>query len=162
MSIELTVLNVPYAYPTDGQSPGWGEAATDWATAVTEALNDLIAPTDITKTTFVIANNQTTFTDINGLNFNTGLVRSASISYACYRVTDSNTYGHSESGTINIVYDNSAPTPKWSITAFGITGNSGITFDITDAGQVQYKSTNITGANYSGVITFRANTLPQS
>lgn len=161
MAIDLTVLNVPYSYPTDGQSPGWGEGATDWAVAVTEALNDLIAPTDITQTTFVIANNQTSFTDINGLNFNTGLVRSATINYSCYRISTSNPSGHAESGILDIVYDNSAASPKWLISGSGITGNSGITFNILDSGQLQYKSTDIGSAGYSGVLHFRAKTLAQ-
>jgi len=35
MSTTLTIVGVPYAYPTAGDPPGWGGAATSWASAVT-------------------------------------------------------------------------------------------------------------------------------
>lgn len=161
MPVTLTVNNIPFEYPVPGDSPGWGQPATDWATQVTIALQDLQGLTDIPQKTFTISNNVTSFTDIAGLTFNTGLVRAAFIDYSVYRTSTGSPSGFSESGNINIVYDNlAAPGSKWRIVGGSIPGNSGVTFTITDAGQFQYKSTDM-GAGHSGNMHFRAKTLNQ-
>jgi hypothetical protein len=160
MSVTLTVNNIPFEYPVSGDEPGWAEGATGWAEEVTEVLGELLGPNDIIETTFNIQNNISTFTNIASLSFNTGEVRGAAINYTIYRVSDTTTSGKAESGTINIVYDNAAASgSKWTYTVFGVNGNSGVTFDVTDAGQFQYKSTDIGSAGYSGVMTFRAKSL---
>lgn len=162
MPVTLVVNNTPYEYPIDGDSPGWGQPATDWATAVTAVLNELLGSTDIIQTPFVIDNNITSFTDILGLSFNTGLVRAAVIDYSIYRTSTGSPSGHAETGVLNVVYDNLAsPGSKWSILGYGVNGNAGVTFSITDSGQVQYKSSNISSSGYSGIMHFRAKTLAQ-
>ncbi len=162
MPVTLIVNNTPFEYPVPGDSPGWGQAASDWATAVTSALTDLQSPNDIPQTTFAIQNNLTSFGDITGLSLNTGQVRAAIIDYSVYRVSTSNPSGHAEAGTMSAVYDNSAAAgSKWIISIGEIEGNSGLVFDITDTGQIQYKSSDIGSAGYSGVMHFRAKTLAQ-
>lgn len=162
MPITLIVNNTPFEYPIDGDSPGWGQAATDWATEVTLVLNELLGSSDIIQTPFVISNNVSVFTDILGLSFNTGLVRAAVIDYSVYRTSTASPSGHAETGVLNIVYDNSAaPGSKWSMIGYGVNGNSGVTFNITDAGQVQYKSSDIGAAGHSGIMKFRAKALNQ-
>ncbi len=153
----LVVNNIPYNYPDSGTSPGWGAEATGFAEGVTEVLGQLLGPNDITQTTFQVQNNISSFTNIASLVFNTGQVRAATVQYAIYRTSATNPSGKAESGTINLVYDNSAASDsKWSFTVFGVTGNSGVTFAVTDLGQFQYKSTDIGSSGYSGVMTFRA------
>lgn len=162
MPITLIVNNIPYEYPIEGDSPGWGQPATDWATEVTLVLNELLGSSDIIQTPFVINNNVTSFTDILGLSFNTGLVRAANINYSVYRTSTANPSGHSETGVMNIVYDNlAAPGSKWQMVVYGIAGNSGVTFNITDAGQLQYKSSDIGSLGHSGTMHFRAKALNQ-
>jgi hypothetical protein len=162
MPITLIINSIPYQYPIPGDSPGWGEGATDWAEAVTEVLNDLVSPTDILQTTFSVANNNTSSANVSGLSFNTGLVRAAFIKYSIYRVSTSNPSGQSEGGEMIAVYDNSAATGnKWSLTQGPVNGNSGITFTMTDNGQVQYTSTDIGTPGYSGIMKFSATTLAQ-
>lgn len=39
MSIDLTIDNVTYNYPTQGTNPGWAEDAANWAEAVTNKVN---------------------------------------------------------------------------------------------------------------------------
>jgi hypothetical protein len=161
MPVTLTVNNIPIEYPVPGDSPGWGQSATEWATQVTLALQDLQGLTDIPQKTFTIQNDVQTFTDIAGLTFNTGLVRAAFIDYSIYRTSTSNPSGQVECGNINIVYDNlAAPGSKWRVVGGLIAGSSGITFQITDAGQFQYKSTDL-GAGHSANMHFRAKTLNQ-
>lgn len=158
----LIVNNISFEYPIPGDEPGWGQAASDWAAEVTDVLNDLLGPNDIIQTSFTIQNNIASPTDVAGLSFNTGQVRAANIQYSVYRITDSNTSGFAESGMISIVYDNSAsPGNKWSMASGPTNGLSGVTFSITDAGQFQYTSTNLTGTNYVGTMRFRAQTLSQ-
>ena len=162
MPITLTVNNQPFNYPVPGDSPGWGADATGWAEQVTAVLNDLQNPNDILDTSFNITNNQTSFTNVNGLVFNTGQVRSATINYSVYRVSTASPSGNAESGTLVITYDNAAaPGSKWSMIGTDLDGNSGITFTITDGGQIQYKTTDIGTSGYNGVMHFRAKTLAQ-
>lgn len=161
MPVTLTVNNIPFEYPVAGDSPGWGGPATDWATQVTIALQDLQGLTDIPQKTFTIQNNISTFTDVAGLSFNTGLVRAGFIDYSVYRTSTSNPSGVTEAGEIVVVYDNLAsPGAKWLMVQGPKAGTSGITFTITDAGQIQYKSSNL-GAAHSGNMHFRAKTLNQ-
>ena len=162
MAKTLIVNNTSYLYPSPGEDPGWGEEATGWAEEVTDVLSSLLGPDDILETTFNVNNNISVDTNVNGLSFNTGTVRSVNIQYSLYRVSDSTPSGNAESGIISLVYDNSAASGfKWTLTQGGISGNAGVTFTITDAGQVQYKSTDIGSINYSGVMKFKAEALQQ-
>jgi len=154
----LIVNNTPFNYPTSGDEPGWGGDATGWAEEVTKVLNNLVGPDDILETSFNIANNQSTVADITGLVFNAGSVRSAVITYAIYRLSDSNPSGFAETGEIHLVYDNN---DGWHLGLGGIIGNSGVIFSITPAGQIQYESNDIGNINYIGIIKFKAQTLQQ-
>lgn len=162
MPITLTVNNQPFEYPVAGDSPGWGEPATDWAVEVTTVLNSLQGANDILQTTFTVANNISSSTNVIGLVFNTGQVRAAVIEYSIYRVSTGQPSGHSEAGVMVISYDNLASAgSKWSLVIGPVTANSGVTFTITDAGQIQYQSTDIGATGYSGNMHFRARTLTQ-
>jgi hypothetical protein len=162
MPVTLTVNNIPFSYPVPGDSPGWGAGATAWATEVTTVLDNLLGPNDILQTTFPLANNVTSPTNVTGLIFNTGQVRAAFIEYSIYLTSTSNPSGQSEAGLMIAVYDNSAGTGnKWSLTMGPVNGDSGVTFTMTDAGQIQYQSPNIGATGFSGVIHFRATALAQ-
>lgn len=157
----LTVANNVFVYPDPGSAPGWGSDATAWAEAVTEVLSTLVSPNDILQTSYVINNNVALDTDINRMFFDPGSVRAANITYSVYRTSTANPSGSVESGTIYLLYDNSASLgSKWQLGQQKI-GNSGVVFSITDAGQVQYTSTDIDSIGYSGEIKFLAKTLDQ-
>lgn len=159
MPKSLTINNVPYQYPEAGDPPGWGEEATGWAEEVTDVLNSVQGPNDITETTASIANNQTTPIEIPGLLFDPGSVRGAEIKYTVYRITDDVGSGNAEFGVIHAIYDNAAPvTEKWKI-SHEYTGDSGVTITISDIGQFFYVSTDITGANYQGIMKFTGRAL---
>lgn len=158
MAKTLTVNSIPFNYPTSGDEPGWGGQSTDWASAVTDVLADLVGPNDILETAFNIANNQTSFADVTGLVFNAASVRAADITYSVFRISSTNLSGNTEKGTIQIIYDNNA---GWDINQGSILGNAGVIFSITPAGQIQYKSTDIGATSYVGVMKFRAKALQQ-
>jgi hypothetical protein len=137
-----------------------GAQATGWATAVTNALNNIQNPTDIPQTTYNLSNNISTPTNIPGLAFNTGLVRAAFVDYSIYRTAPGQLSGISEAGQMIFLYDNLASSGSlWQVTGGPIDGNSGVTLTITDQGQVQYTSTNIPSSTM--VIHFSAKTLNQ-
>jgi hypothetical protein len=162
MPITLIVQNVPYQYPQASDSPGWGQQATAWAQAVTTVLNDLLGPNDILETSFAVNNNVSSFTNVAGLTFDPGTVRSATIIYSVYRISTDSPSGQSESGIINLTYDNNASSgSKWSLIQYGINGDAGVTFSVLYSGQVQYTSSNMSATGYSGVMHFSARTLSQ-
>ena len=160
MSIPLTIQGVTYNYPESGTDPNWAEEASSWSSAVTSALNSLLGSGDILLSTATIANNQSSSADVSGMLFDPTSVRAANISYTIYRVTATVTSGNAESGTIYITYDNNASSGNKWLLSQQINGSSGVTFSITDLGQVQYTSTSLAGASYSGTIKFSAKTLP--
>jgi hypothetical protein len=156
----LTVNNQPFETPIDGDPPGWGEQTSEWMAAVTDTLDELQGANDIPQTSFTVQNDISSAENVTGLSFNTGQVRSASIAYSVYRVSTAAPSGNSESGTMEIIYDNAAGAgSKWQMSVFGIAGNSGVSFTITDLGQVQYTSTDIDSVGYSGTMRFAAKSL---
>lgn len=162
MAVDLTVNNTTHAFPEPGDSPGWGDAVTGWAEDVTVVLDTLLGSNDIALTSANLLNNQASAINVAGLSFNTGAVRAATVVYSIYRISSTNPSGKAESGEIRLVYDNAASSGnKWSLTQGNIVGNAGVIFTITDAGQVQYTSTDIGSTSYSGAMKFRAATLPQ-
>jgi hypothetical protein len=161
MPSNIVVNNVPIAYPSAGDGPGWGEAATTFAEEVATALGNINNPNDILETTFAVANNVGSFTNVAGLAFNTGAVRAAEISYSIIRSSNSNPTGIVEAGSMTAVYDSAASVgSKWQVSVGPIVGpGAGCTFTVTDTGQIQYTSSDIGSTGYTGEMRFRAKTI---
>lgn len=149
MSITLVVNNTPFEYPEQGEPQGWGEAATGWASEVTKVLSSVSGPSDILETADTIINNQTTFLDIVNFTFDSNTVRSFSVRGNVYR-----THGAFEKSEEFLLVGLYQGVNGWLLQQEGI-GDAGITFNITSLGQIQYKSTNLVGTPYSGIIKFR-------
>jgi hypothetical protein len=160
MSRTLIINNTPYEIPDAGDPPGWGGDTTDWMSAVTDVLDSIVGSADILPTSFTVANNQTTPSDVTGLIFDGGAVRSSIINYNIYRISDSNPSGFSESGTLTVLYDSNASNP-WTMTQCNVNGYSGVNLDITNSGQILYTSNDIGSVNYSGLMTFYAKSILQ-
>lgn len=158
---QLTINNNTFNYPDPGQDPGWGEDATGWAESVTEVLNTLLAPGDILQTSFSVANNVASPSNVVGLFFDGATVRAANISYAINRTSNTNPYGINETGTIYLNYDGAAPLgSKWTLSQQKH-NDAGVTFSVNDSGQILYTSTDIGATNYQGTMKFSAKTLSQ-
>jgi len=153
MSKDLVVNGITYKYPISGDDPGWGEEASDWAEAVTDLLSTFINAGDIIESSISLVNNQTTFIDVIGLSFDPATVRAASIFYSVYITTDSNEV--IEAGEMTAAYKDVAG--EW-VYSQDFIGDAGIEFQITNGGQVQYKTSDITGTNYNSLMKFRAKT----
>lgn len=151
MAIDLQVGNTTYAYPTPGEEPNWGADATSWAQAVTELLQSIAGAGTINEVESVIANNVTTDTEVLGLAFSETLTQAAIVLYRIVRDSDDIT-PVTEMGKLDIVYDNGT----WKMSReIGAGEPAGVTLDINSLGQVVYQSTNISGANYEGVVKFK-------
>jgi hypothetical protein len=104
------------------------------------------------ETQFTIANNQSSAASITGLVFDKTVYITAEVQYTVMRKTDTAASGVRETGRLLCTYE--SQENAWNIEplvdTFMTNGPSGITFSITSAGQIQYTSTNITGANYVG------------
>lgn len=149
----LQVGNQTFEYPEQGTELPWGEDATGWAEAVTEALQTVQGPNDKLKTEVTLANNQTTPTDISGLSFNVAAILAVTIEYYVERIYDGGATQIGESGVIRAYYDG---------TDFNIsvqaTEDAGVDITATNAGQFQYTSDN--KANHtSSRIVFTAKTI---
>lgn len=152
----LVINGNSYAYPDPSQEPGWGVEATDWASAVTDALNSLSGEGTINETLSTI-DLAVINKDLAGLAFNAAVVEGADISYRLTRKTDSAEYA--EKGTLHIVY-NAGTVEKWFISREITAGTDAmVTFDIDTNGQVTYTSLAISGTNYSGSIKFKTSTI---
>lgn len=160
----LTVGNKIFNYPEAGQQPGagdssigYGEDATAWAVAVTEALGALSSPGDILVATQAIANNQTEM-PIIALTLESSLTRAANVSYTVRRKTDLTTIV--ETGTLYLTLNGST----WELGQIK-TGDAAITFAFssTSLGQVIYSTSNMSGtydSDYSSM-QFSMKTLSQ-
>lgn len=93
MSKRLTVGNQVFEYPDNTQSPGWGEAASDWAEAVSDILEVFQGPNDLVSQ---IQDLPITTGAIPGVIFSTANVASFKFEYAILNGTSV-----LESGVIN-------------------------------------------------------------
>lgn len=160
MSTNLTVNNNIFAYPDPGDEPGWGQAATGWASEVTTVLSSIQSADDILETSFSIANDTLSPLNIEGLFFNPVTVRGATIQYSFYRTTSLTELA--EKGIIELVYKNGGTSgSKWTLSRSFVGDDAGVTISMTDAGQGQYISSNLSGTSYAGVIKFSAQAIAQ-
>jgi hypothetical protein len=155
---QLTINGTTYNFPDSGEDPNWSEELIAWAEAITEAFNDAVAGTgDILESSAAIANNTSVAADVNGLQFTTATVKSAIVNYQCY--IDAGTTGNSETGIILLTYDDTGSVGNKWLMSLQKVGDAGISLSITDAGQVQYISSNLGSALYTRRIVFSAKVL---
>lgn len=148
---DLLVNNEIFNYPDPGTEPGWGTDATGWAVAVTEVLNSLAGPGTINEVQSVIENNISDAIALPGLVFAASLTQSATVLYRIQRDTD-DISPIIEQGRLDIMLDNGT----WKMSRDIIVGNlAGVTFSIDATGQINYTSTNLAGANYTGFVKFK-------
>ncbi len=123
--------------------------------ASTKAYTDTkvaIVTGDIIPTNFIAANNQASAADVTGLAFANGVTRSFKALVDVRIDATSDLYELFELTAIQ-------KAASWDMSQTATGDTSGIVFSITNAGQVQYTSTNETGF-VSSSIKFRASTIP--
>jgi hypothetical protein len=154
---QVTINGTTYTNPEQGTTPPWGDDLHDLIEAIVTSLNSVVGSADILLTNFNIANNQAVAANVVGASFDTSQVRSAIISYSISRSTSSSELV--ECGQIYINYKNSTGT--WDL-AQNYGGSSGVTFTITNGGQLQYVSSNMSGTSYVGKMKFSAKSFLQT
>lgn len=110
--------------------------------------NTSFVPGDLDEVSFALANNQVAFTNVTGVAFANGVNRSAELQYSVVIDATADLY---ESGKILAVQRGA----DWTISQSLNGDNSEVLFDITSAGQLQYKSGNYAGF-VSGTLKVRA------
>lgn len=123
----------------------------------TELLINSLAGINATKidplySTFVLVNNISSAVDITGMTFSQATEKAFYIDYYIIRKTDTVGSEAAQTGNIRGIYN--SQLSKWLITDTFSGQNAGVTFSITAAGQIQYKTTNITGSNYIGTLAW--------
>jgi hypothetical protein len=160
MAIDVTINGIPYKIPETG-AQGWGEEMTGWCVAVTRELNGLITLGDIPLTSGNLLNNQASPPTqlIPGLRFDISTVKGAFVEYNILRTTNETYERLTETGMLVVTYN--PITFAWDLARYSA-GDAGIEFAISNVGsvgQAYYSSTNLTGAQYSGTIRFRARVI---
>lgn len=150
MGTPLTINNNVYDFPTPGEEPGWGNDATEWAKAITDALASLVPAGTLNEAQSAIDNNQIN-QEVSGLLFSFLLTKTATVLYRLERDTASMS-PLVEQGYLYILYDNGVWLMSREISAGTPTG---VQLDIDSSGQVRYTSTNLVGAGYTGFIKFK-------
>lgn len=162
MSISITINGTVIDFPSSDASPNWAQGVIDFAQAVEGALSGLSGAFDVPPTILNIdaQNPSSGPVDIPNLSFSTAQVRGAFIRLAVYRNTSSTTAY--EIDDIEVIYSpNNSPGSKWEMSPSRV-GDAKITFNITDAGQVQFTTTTLAGSSHVGKITYTAQALLQS
>ena len=143
---------------SDAQSQAAAAAASAAAAAASAAsINNWLGTSLIQQTTFTIANNIGSATDVTGLLFSSASCKSAKVHGALRRKTD--TASSEVLGYFDLILMYSNQDSAWylvSVREDNVSSSTGVTFTVTSAGQVQYVSTNIAGANYAGEFKFKA------
>lgn len=122
---------------------------------VLEALATLLEAgfPNATKGSQTLLNNQSSAVNITGLVFDKTNVKSARFLIDCHRETDTGSEQVDEQFELVAMYD--PVNDSWSIHWNSIgPDDSYVTFAISSAGQVQYLSSNFSGANYDGTLRF--------
>jgi hypothetical protein len=102
------------------------------------------------STSFSLANNISSATNVTSLSFSTATVLAAVIEYSIAR--SSSTTKATAVGRLRIVYN--SLTNVWSTSDDYAGNDTGINFTVTAAGQVQYTSTNYSGTSYVGTLQY--------
>lgn len=155
MAKQVTVNGSEYTLDQQGDNPPWGEELSDLLQALVDVAAQVINTGDVPTTSFIIADNTGSPTSITGLLFDPATVRSSVIEYSVYRSNIGNEA--SECGTMLVTYKSTAGT--WELARYAV-GDAGVTFTITNAGQVQYTSTDLSGTT-AGTMKFRARSFLQ-
>ena len=105
--------------------------------------------------------NDTVDQDVTGAVYNKANIKSVELSYDLDLKTDSQQ--SIESGTLFLTHN--PTTDGWEISQQNVdygTAVSGVTFAVTNTGQLQLSSSDFTGANYSGTLRFTAKQKSQA
>jgi len=138
----LTVGSEEFEFPLEGENAGYGSEITDWAEAVTIALETVQKPNDIPTTSEIPLNPDVLLSIPNaipGFSFSTAEVIAIEAKYLFKRTYTTLSEGNvikMEVGFIEGYFDG----VNWGI-AIRTTGSAGILVTINSSGQMLYQTT---------------------
>lgn len=103
-------------------------------------------------TIFTLANNQTSATNVTNLLFDGTNTRGFILDYSIYRQTDTSLSAVAQVGQLRGVFN--TQSSSWFMSDDFSGQDAGVIFTIQPSGQIQYTSTDITGANYTGTLRY--------
>lgn len=159
MSTTLVIQGTVIDFPSSGQDPNWAPAVIAFAEAVTAALQGVAGDFDVSPQIFTLdAYNPGTNVAIPLLTFPVSNVLSVQINYSVTRTTSLTTVV--DAGVITMVYNGANPSNfKWEVARVGVTDSGGITFNVTDAGVVQFTTSTLSGTSHVGKLLYSARAL---
>jgi len=151
------IVNEIFQYAEHGDG-NWGEEATAWAEAVTNALNSVQGPNDILLATATLLNNQPTPVNVTNLSFNTSDVLSFEVDFFITRIFNDGSGEETitENGTLSANFNGTL----WQTSASSV-GDVGVDLTVNASGQVQYTSNDLTG-HISSTMRYRGKTIDQA
>jgi hypothetical protein len=149
MSKKLTVGNESFDYPITGTN-NYGEGATDWSEAITDAVAEFFGPGDIRTTEAALANNTTA--DVSGLVFDTAYVQRVKVEGIITRKFNSN-----PTKTESFMIEGSYNTSEFNITV-EFSGDDTEVELFMNGGQVRYTSADVADTSEM-TIKFKASTI---
>jgi hypothetical protein len=135
MSKTLQIGNQTFEYPEQGDGT-WGEEASSWAQAVTEALATVQGPEDILLTEALITNGSSG--NVSGLAFDTSLVQQIVVEGLLVRSYLDATPTEAEAFVATGAYNGSV----FNISMEYAGNDTGVVLDIDNAGQFTYVAEN--------------------
>jgi len=114
---------------------------------LTRAINSAIGLGG-TQLSQSVNNNEGTPQDVTGVLIDKVDFKAAKLEFDLHRQTDSS--NTQEIGTVYLSHDTA--DDAWRISLTSVLDDAGVTFSVTAAGQLQYVSTNIAGANYASTL----------
>jgi hypothetical protein len=137
----LTVGNEEFEFPLEGENAGYGSEITDWAEAVTVALETVQKPNDIPTTAEIPLDANVIVGSTNaipGFSFSTAEVIAIESKYLFRRewTIGTTNYIKMEVGFIEGFFDGF----EWGI-SIRTTGDAGVLLTINSSGQMLYQST---------------------
>ena len=98
-----------------------------------------------------IDNNQVSVANVSNLVFDGAVAKKFIVDYGLYRSTD--TTSLAQAGRLRGVYNEE--DAEWYLSDDYSGQNAGVTFSITNGGQIQYTSSNMSGTGYVGTLEYR-------
>lgn len=152
---DVNSQNIPANFTPSNYTPSQvGSEGTDKVSANLKGIDDKFGTIpaavtgDINQTSFSAANNQASAANVTGFSFANASVRSFEALVSVSIDATSDLYAQFKIFGIQ-------KSSSWEITTSYVGDDTGIVFTITNAGQIQYTSTNITGFT-SNAMRFRA------
>ncbi len=134
MTIRLVVIDKGFDYPDTGTGEGWGEAATDWAEAMSEAMNSIVSNQDIPLSEAVVVNGSSGI--VNGMNFSASAVQRIEVTGVINRVYTALSTKAEEAEAFTVQGAYNGVDFLISLQASG--DDTGVALDVTSLGQFEY------------------------